>query len=246
MRIIIDCYGGDYCPAEAVAGAVAALDKLPELTVILTGYEDELNALLQNYKYDKGRLEVAGATEVITNSDSPSKAVMRKKDSSTIVGIKLLSEGRADGMVSSANTGALLVGGSIILGISEGVTRAALCPVLPNAKGTYTIPAARIVADGKTLTSNSVKVVVSAADNSGGGARQGGGQPGMRAAGTRISGSDLFIKVSANKRRVHEQEPILLTYKVYTLVDLTQLKGNMPDLKGFHTQEVRMPQQKTG
>ena len=139
MRIIIDCYGGDYCPAEAVAGAVAALDKLPELTVILTGYEDELNALLQNYKYDKGRLEVAGATEVITNSDSPSKAVMRKKDSSTIVGLKLLSEGRADGMVSSANTGALLVGGSIILGISEGVTRAALCPVLPNAKGTYTI-----------------------------------------------------------------------------------------------------------
>ena len=114
-----------------------------------------------------------------------------------------------------------------------------------NKKGTYTIPAARIVADGKTLTSNSVKVVVSAADNSGGGARQGGGQPGMRAAGTRISGSDLFIKVSANKRRVHEQEPILLTYKVYTLVDLTQLKGNMPDLKGFHTQEVRMPQQKS-
>lgn len=139
MRIIIDCYGGDYCPAEAVAGAVAALDKLPELIVILTGYEDELNALLQNYKFDKGRLEVAGATEVITNSDSPSKAVMRKKDSSTIVGLKLLSEGRADGMVSSANTGALLVGGSIILGISEGVTRAALCPVLPSAKGTYTI-----------------------------------------------------------------------------------------------------------
>ena len=96
MRIIIDCYGGDYCPKEAVAGAIAALNKLPELSVILTGYSDELNALLQEYKYDKGRLEVAAASEVITNSDSPAKAVMRKKDSSTVVGLKLLNEGRAD------------------------------------------------------------------------------------------------------------------------------------------------------
>ena len=67
----------------------------------------------------------------------------------------------------------------------------------------------------------------------------------MRAAGSRISGNDLFIKVSANKRRVHEQEPVLLTYKVYTLVDLTQLEGKMPDLTGFHTQEVPLPQQKS-
>ena len=64
-------------------------------------------------------------------------------------------------------------------------------------------------------------------------------------AGSAISGSDLFIKVSASKKRVHEQEPILLTYKVYTQVDLTQLEGKMPDLKGFHTQEVPLPQQKT-
>ena len=70
-------------------------------------------------------------------------------------------------------------------------------------------------------------------------------QPHMRSAGSAISGSDLFIKVSASKKRVHEQEPILLTYKVYTQVDLTQLEGKMPDLKGFHTQEVPLPQQKT-
>lgn len=67
----------------------------------------------------------------------------------------------------------------------------------------------------------------------------------MRTAGSRISGRDLFIKVTANKRRVHEQEPVLLTYKVYTQVDLTQLEGKMPDLKGFHNQEVPLPQQKT-
>lgn len=70
-------------------------------------------------------------------------------------------------------------------------------------------------------------------------------EPRMRTAGSRISGSDLFIKVTANKRRVHEQEPVLLTYKVYTQVDLTQLEGKMPDLKGFHNQEVPLPQQKT-
>ena len=70
-------------------------------------------------------------------------------------------------------------------------------------------------------------------------------EPQMRAAGSKISGNDLFIKVSANKRRVHEQEPVLLTYKVYTLVDLTQLNGKMPDLTGFHTQEIPLPQQKS-
>lgn len=69
--------------------------------------------------------------------------------------------------------------------------------------------------------------------------------PDLRDAGTPISGKDLFIKVSANKKRVHEQEPILLTYKVYTLVDLTQLEGKMPDLTGFHTQEIPLPQQKS-
>ena len=63
--------------------------------------------------------------------------------------------------------------------------------------------------------------------------------------GSRISGSDLFIKVSANKKRVYEQEPILLTYKVYTLVQLSQLRGDMPDLKSFYTQEVDLPQQKS-
>ena len=70
-------------------------------------------------------------------------------------------------------------------------------------------------------------------------------QPHMKAAGSAISGRDLFIKVSANKKKVYEQEPILLTYKVYTLVDLTQLEGKMPELTGFHTQEIPLPQQKS-
>ena len=116
-----------------------------------------------------------------------------------------------------------------------------------NKKGTYTIPAAHIVADGKSVSSNTVKITVTDVPRTGGQGQAGGGtgSSGLRDAGSRITGSDLFIKVSANKRRVHEQEPILLTYKVYTLVDLTQLKGNMPDLKGFHTQEIQLPQQKS-
>ena len=66
-----------------------------------------------------------------------------------------------------------------------------------------------------------------------------------QAAGSRISANDLFITATASKTTVHEQEAILLTYKVYTVVNLRQLYGKMPDLKGFHTQEVELPQQKT-
>jgi hypothetical protein len=116
--------------------------------------------------------------------------------------------------------------------------------------GSFTIPAAHITAEGNSISSQPLKITVSGtAQNSqsqqGSSRQQQPSQERMRAAGSPISGSDLFIKVSANKRRVHEQEPILLTYKVYTLVDLTQLEGKMPDLKGFHTQEVSLPQQKS-
>lgn len=117
--------------------------------------------------------------------------------------------------------------------------------ICANKAGTYSIPAAHISVGGKTIASNQLSIKVSGASRQGAQGQQGQGEGGLRPAGSRISGSDLFIKVSANKRRVHEQEPILLTYKVYTLVDLTSLKGNMPDLKGFHTQEVQLPQQKS-
>lgn len=116
--------------------------------------------------------------------------------------------------------------------------------------GSYTIGPARAVVGGKKLTSHPVKVVVAghASRNMNGAPNMHNGNddaPDMRMAGSSITGKDLFIKVSANKKRVHEQEPILLTYKVYTQVELTQLEGKMPDLKGFHTQEVALPQQKT-
>ena len=116
--------------------------------------------------------------------------------------------------------------------------------------GSFTIGASHAVVGGKRLSSRPVKILVSGHAQRTNGAPNMHGQdsydqPRMRSAGSAISGSDLFIKVSASKKRVHEQEPILLTYKVYTQVDLTQLEGKMPDLKGFHTQEVPLPQQKT-
>ena len=114
--------------------------------------------------------------------------------------------------------------------------------------GTYTIPAAHARVNGKSIASKAAKVTVSGTARNNGGAPQMhddyAGEAQIRNAGSKISSNDLFIKVSANKRRVHEQEPILLTYKVYTLVELTQLEGKMPDLTGFHTQEVKLPQQK--
>ena len=112
--------------------------------------------------------------------------------------------------------------------------------------GTYTIPAAHVHAGGKSIASQPVKVTVSGqAANNGGAPKMHEDNDGhqMRQAGSAITGNDLFIKVSANKRRVHEQEPILLSYKVYTLVDLISLEGKMPDLTGFHSQEIASSQQ---
>ncbi len=122
--------------------------------------------------------------------------------------------------------------------------------ILANKPGTFTIPAASISVGGHTLTSSPVKVTVSGGTNPNAGTgpnfhRETDEDHRMRSAGSPITQKDLFIRVSANKTRVHEQEPVLLTYKVYTLVDLTQLEGKMPDLKGFHTQEVPLPQQKS-
>lgn len=118
-------------------------------------------------------------------------------------------------------------------------------------EGVYTVPAAHARVRGRSMASRSVRITVSGRARSNGGAprmHQDGSsqQPQQLAqAGSEITGKDLFIKVTANKRRVHEQEPVLLTYKVYTLVDLTQLEGKMPDLTGFHSQEIPLPQQKS-
>ena len=116
--------------------------------------------------------------------------------------------------------------------------------LMAEKEGTYSIPGATIVADGNNYTSNSVSVKVLPPDQSTGTASNNGRTSRNQANNGKISEKELFITATASKTSVYEQEAILLTYKIYTQVNLTQLHGDMPDLKGFHTQEVELSSQK--
>lgn len=116
--------------------------------------------------------------------------------------------------------------------------------LMAGKEGTYTIPAASIEVDGEKVFSNAIQIKVLPPDQSGNSSGGKASSSRSQVAGSRITEEDLFITATASKTTVHEQEAILLTYKVYTLVNLRQLQGDMPDLKGFHTQEIPLPQQK--
>ena len=117
--------------------------------------------------------------------------------------------------------------------------------LMADKEGTYTIPGATIVADGQNKTSNSVQIKVLPPDqtNGVGGGNNSGGRTSSRSqvAGSKITNQDLFITATASKTTVYEQEAILLTYKVYTLVNLRQLRGDMPKLTNIYVQEVELP-----
>ena len=118
--------------------------------------------------------------------------------------------------------------------------------LMAGKEGTYKIPGATIVADGDNYTSNSVEIKVLPPDQSAGSSNGSSSNSSRNQANSgKITDKELFITATASKTNVYEQEAILLTFKVYTQVNLTQLHGDTPDLKGFHTQEVELPQQKT-
>ena len=117
--------------------------------------------------------------------------------------------------------------------------------LMAHKNGTFVIPSAKATVAGNAAVSSALKINVSGKSQQGGGGNAQGQSRRVDRAGSRISGNDLFMRVTANKHSVYEQEPILLTYKVYTQVELTALEGKMPDLQGFHTQEIPLPQQKT-
>lgn len=121
--------------------------------------------------------------------------------------------------------------------------------MVANSIGTFTIPGVSMTVEGNTYTSNSVTIKVIKASNNNGSSQQQSSsnrrQVISSGGSTTINNKDLYISVSANKNQVYEQEPVLLTYKVYTKVNLTQLSGKMPDLKGFMVKEIALPQQKT-
>lgn len=138
-KIIIDAMGGDYAPKQQVLGAVEALNKDKDLYLILCGDEGQIEAVLADCKkYPRERLEIRHTTEVIGMEETPTRAVKTKKDSSTVVAFRLLKEGAADGLVTSGSTGAVLTAGVLILGRLKGVSRPALCPIIPNHRGTGT------------------------------------------------------------------------------------------------------------
>ncbi len=134
-RIVIDAMGGDFAPKQQVLGSVNALHNDKDLYVILCGDEAQIQAELAPLSYDESRLEIVHTTEVIGMEEIPTKAVKTKKDSSLVVAFRMLKEGKADGLVSSGSTGAVLTAGVLVLGRLKGVSRPALCPMIPNHRG---------------------------------------------------------------------------------------------------------------
>ena len=118
--------------------------------------------------------------------------------------------------------------------------------LMAGKEGDYKIPGATIVADGNNYTSNSVEIKVLPPDQSSGASSGNSARSSRNQVNSgKITDKELFMLATASKTNVYEQEAILLTYKVYTQVNLTALDGDIPDLKGFHTQEVELPNQKT-
>lgn len=134
-RIVVDAMGGDNAPISNIQGAVDAVNAFKEVKILLAGREEAIVPELEKYSYDKERLVVVNATEVIETGEPPVKAIRAKKDSSIVVGMKLVKEGEADAFVSAGSSGAILVGGQVIVGRIKGIDRAPLAPLIPTAKG---------------------------------------------------------------------------------------------------------------
>lgn len=136
VKVVVDAMGGDYAPQEPVKAAVEAVTERKDIQVILTGPEDEVHAQLAKYPdYPKDRIQVVPATEVIQTAEPPVMAIQKKKDSSLVVGLKMVKRQEADAFVSCGSTGAILVGGQVLVGRLKGVERPPLAPLIPTEKG---------------------------------------------------------------------------------------------------------------
>lgn len=133
--IALDAMGGDNAPAEMIKGAVDAISKEPDMKVYLVGKETVIQEELAKYQYRKEQIEVVNASEVIETAESPVNAIRKKKDSSIVVGMKMVKDGKADAFVSAGSSGAILVGGQVIVGRIKGVERPPLAPLIPTETG---------------------------------------------------------------------------------------------------------------
>lgn len=135
VKVALDAMGGDNAPVEIVKGAVDAVNKRNDIKVFLVGQEAVVNAELAKYTYNKEQVEVVNATEVIETAEPPVMAIRKKKDSSIVVAMNLVKRGEADAFVSAGSSGAILVGGQLIVGRIKGVERPPLAPLIPTANG---------------------------------------------------------------------------------------------------------------
>ena len=136
IKIIVDCFGGDHCPQAPIEGALKAMATYSDLYILLTGDEAILQKELEGKTYDKSRLEIVHAPEVIGCDEKPTDVVRLKRNSSMMKGIILLRD-RDDiaALVSTGSTGALVTGALVRLGRIPGVIRPAFCPLLPTMDG---------------------------------------------------------------------------------------------------------------
>lgn len=134
-RVVLDAMGGDNAPAEPVRGAVDAVCARADIEVILTGQQDVINAELAKYTYPKERIRIVHAEEVIETAEPPVNAIRKKKQSSIVVGMNMVKQKEADAFVSAGSSGAILVGGQVIVGRIRGIERPPLAPLIPTEKG---------------------------------------------------------------------------------------------------------------
>lgn len=135
VRVAVDAMGGDNAPAQIVKGAVDAVNERKDVHVILVGISDVIERELKQYQYPAGQIEIVHASEVIETAESPVNAIRKKKDSSIVVGMNLVRSQEADAFVSAGSSGAILVGGQVLVGRIRGIERPPLAPLIPTAKG---------------------------------------------------------------------------------------------------------------
>ena len=134
-KVVVDAMGGDNAPHEIIKGAVEAVGKSDAIHVILVGKEDVINQELSGYTYNKEQISVVHTSEVIETAEPPVMAIRRKKDSSIVVGLKMVKDKEADAFVSAGSSGAVLAGGQLLVGRIKGVERPPLAPLIPTEKG---------------------------------------------------------------------------------------------------------------
>lgn len=135
IKIAVDAMGGDNAPQEIVKGAVDAVNERKDVHIFLVGHKSAVETELGKYNYPKGRITVIHAEEVIETAEPPVLAIRKKKQSSIVIGMNMVKQQEADAFVSAGSSGAILVGGQVIVGRIKGIERPPLAPLIPTEKG---------------------------------------------------------------------------------------------------------------